>query len=93
MAEPRWKPAAFIIISDLKWTYPSLHASSILVSPEKHQNWVTGNVPAMQSGGAQELMIWQVAHSVGVIGGLAPWGGGVIARLMVQVFVSGPDSN
>lgn len=93
MAEPGWKPAALIIISNIKWTYPSLHASSILISPEKHPNWVTGNLPAMQSGVAQELMIRQVAHSFGVIEGLALWGGGVIARLMVEAFVSGPESN
>lgn len=47
----------------------------------------------MQSGVAQELMIRQVAHSFGVIEGLALWGGGVIARLMVEAFVSGPESN
>lgn len=93
MAEPGWKPAGLIIISNIKWTHPSPHASGALVSPEKPWNWVTGTLPVMQSGVAQELMIWWVACGDRVIEGLAPWGSGVIARLMVEAFVSDPDSN
>lgn len=47
----------------------------------------------MQSGVARELMIWWAARSDRVIEGLTPWGGGVIARLMIEAFVLGPDSN
>ena len=93
VTEPGWKLAAIIIISNKKGTYLSPHENCTRVSPEKHWHWIPGNLPAMQSGVAQKLTIWWAAHGDRVIEGLAPWGGGVIAKLMVEAFVSGPDSN
>lgn len=93
MAEPGWKLAALVIISNMKWPYLSLHANSTRVSPEKRWDWITRNSPDRQSGVAWEVMIWWAARSDRVIEGLTPWGGGVIARLMIEAFVSGPDSN
>ena len=58
MAEPGWKLAALILISNMKWTYLSLHGNSTRVSPEKPWNWITRNSPDRQSGVAWELMIW-----------------------------------
>ena len=93
MAEPGWKLASLVIITNMKWTYLSLHANSTRVSPEKRWDWITRNSPDMQSGVARELTIWWAARSNRVIEGLTPWGDGVIARLMIEAFVLGPDNN